>query len=74
MLLIVSGDSRVDEDSLNRVIDKHLLGFLDAFEETYGRLPDEKEKSLWMSGFVSACTAIEEGVLGDRNDRNPFIF
>lgn len=50
------------EEEMNKIIDASLLLFLDEFEAEFGRLPDEKEKGLWMRGFIDSCIAIAHAV------------
>lgn len=54
----MSDDELVEE--MNKIIDQYLLAFLDDFEEAFGRLPDEIEKSLWMAGFVDGMSAVKK--------------
>ena len=47
-------------EQMNKVIDQYLLTFLDDFEEAFGKLPNEIEKSLWMAGFVDGMSAVKQ--------------
>jgi hypothetical protein len=49
-----------DDNELNHIIDVCMLEFLDDFEDEFGRLPSQIEKSLWMRGFIDACKSIQE--------------
>ena len=49
-------------EEMNKIIDQYLLAFLDDFEEAFGRLPDEIEKSLWMAGFVDGMYAVQKAL------------
>jgi hypothetical protein len=45
---------------VDKIIDKYALAFLDEFQEIFGYLPNDKELSLWKSGFMDGCNAIKE--------------
>jgi len=57
-----------DKDKMEAILDKHMLDFLDGFQDNFGRLPTDDERRIWMSGFVSGCMSIEEAVTG----KNPY--
>ena len=48
--------------NVNNIIDKYALAFLDEFQEIFGYLPNDKELSLWKSGFMDGCNAIREAM------------
>jgi hypothetical protein len=47
-------------EEVDQTIDKYALAFLDEFQEIFGYLPNDKEFSLWKSGFMDGCSAIKE--------------
>ena len=47
---------------VDKIIDKYALAFLDEFQEIFGYLPNDKELSLWKSGFMDGCNAIKEAM------------
>lgn len=47
---------------IDNIIDKYALAFLDEFQEIFGYLPNDKELSLWKSGFMDGCNAIKEAL------------
>jgi len=47
---------------VDKIIDKYALAFLDEFQEIFGYLPNDKELSLWKSGFMDGCNAIGEAI------------
>jgi len=47
---------------IDKIIDKYALAFLDEFQEIFGYLPNDKELSLWKSGFMDGCNAIKEAM------------
>ncbi len=48
--------------NVDNIIDKYALAFLDEFQEIFGYLPNDKELSLWKSGFMDGCNAIKEAL------------
>jgi hypothetical protein len=50
------------DENMDKIIDSYMLAFLDDFEVTYKRLPNEEEKRLWMIGFINGCEAIGEAI------------
>ena len=52
----------MNKDAMSSIIDKYSLGFLDGFEEAYGRLPNDLERSIWMHGYIDGCKSIEEAL------------
>ena len=48
--------------NIDNIIDKYALAFLDEFQEIFGYLPNDKELSLWKSGFMDGCNAIKEAM------------
>jgi hypothetical protein len=55
----------MNDEHMNKIIDKHMLNFLDEFEEAYDRAPTKLEHQLWMMGFIDGCVAIGEGISGN---------
>jgi len=50
------------ENNTDAIIDRYALNFLDEFQEIFGYLPNDKEFSLWKSGFMDGCSAIKEAL------------
>lgn len=45
---------------INPIIDELSLRILDEFEAEYGRLPNDKELSMWRIGFLDGMEAIKQ--------------
>jgi hypothetical protein len=52
----------IDKDKTDKIIDTHVLKFLDEYASTYGVLPDSNVVDVWKMGFVGGCQAISDAL------------
>ena len=56
----------IDKENTDKIIDTHVLKFLDEYASTHGVLPDSNVVEVWKMGFIGGCQAISDALIKNR--------